>query len=71
MRSRWLPLSRAVAHHNVDTRHDLYRRLIHDMMRIVAMPDFRALAARLFTMFGNRLKADAILAQARRTFAEA
>jgi hypothetical protein len=45
--------------------------MIHDMMRIVPIQDTCALAARLFTMFGNRLKADAIHAQARRTFAEA
>jgi hypothetical protein len=45
--------------------------MIHDMMRIAPMRDTHALAARLFTMFANRLKADAIRAQARLTFAEA
>jgi len=41
------------------------------MMRIAPMHDIHALAARLFTMFGNRPKADAIRAEARRTCAEA
>lgn len=55
----------------MDTRRLLYRRMIRDMMRIVPMQETLALAAGLFIMFGNRLKADAIRAQARRTFAEA
>ena len=42
-----------------------------DMTRLTPTPESYALAARLWTMFGNRQQADAVRAEARRTFAEA
>ena len=39
--------------------------------RISPTPDSYALAARLYTMFGNRQQADAVRAEARRAFADA
>jgi tetratricopeptide (TPR) repeat protein len=42
-----------------------------DMTRITPTQESYALAARLWTMFGNRQQADAVRAEARRTFAEA
>jgi arylsulfatase A-like enzyme/Flp pilus assembly protein TadD len=45
-------------------------RAIRDMMRLSPTPDTYALAARLFTMFGHRQEADAVRAEARRTFAD-
>jgi tetratricopeptide (TPR) repeat protein len=42
-----------------------------DMTRITPTAESYALAARLWTMFGNRQQADAVRAEARRTFAEA
>src|SRR5262245_47750054 len=42
-----------------------------DMTRVTPTPESYALAARLWTMFGNRQQADAVRAEARRTFAEA
>ena len=45
-------------------------RAIRDMMRLSPTPDTYALAARLFTMFGQRQEADAVRAEARRTFAD-
>ena len=44
---------------------------IGDMTRATPTPESYALAARLWTMFGNRQQADAVRAEARRTFAEA
>jgi choline-sulfatase len=44
---------------------------IGDMTRVTPTPESYALAARLWTMFGNRQQADAVRAEARRTFAEA
>jgi arylsulfatase A-like enzyme/Flp pilus assembly protein TadD len=41
-----------------------------DMLRIVPTPDSYALAARLFTMFGNRRQAEAVRADAKRVFAD-
>src|SRR6185295_16658478 len=42
-----------------------------DMTRVSPTAESYALAARLWTMFGNRQQADAVRAEARRTFAEA
>jgi tetratricopeptide (TPR) repeat protein len=43
--------------------------MIGDMMRITPTPDSYALAARLYAMFGDRKQAEAVKADARRTFA--
>ena len=43
--------------------------MIGDMLRITPTPDSYALAARLYTMFGDRKQAEAVKADARRTFA--
>jgi choline-sulfatase len=43
---------------------------IADMLRVSPTPESYALAARLWTMFGNRQQADAVRAEARRAFAE-
>ena len=51
-------------------RADAAARVIDDMVRITPTPEAFALAARLWTMFGNRQQADAIRAEARRAFAE-
>ena len=40
------------------------------MLRITPTPDSYALAARLYTMFGNRKQAEAVKLEARRAFAE-
>src|SRR5262249_1134087 len=42
-----------------------------DMTRGAPTPEPYALPARVWTMFGNRQQADAVRAEARRTFAEA
>ncbi|HEY2151154.1 MAG TPA: sulfatase-like hydrolase/transferase [Vicinamibacterales bacterium] len=42
-----------------------------EMIRIVPTPDSYALAARLFTMFGNRNQAEVVRADAKRLFADA
>jgi len=52
-------------------RPDEAERAIREMMRLTPTPDTYALAARLFTMFGHRQEADAVRAEARRTFADA
>ncbi|MEO8259550.1 MAG: sulfatase-like hydrolase/transferase [Acidobacteriota bacterium] len=44
-------------------------RVIDDLIAVSPTPDAYALAARLWTTFGNRQRADALRAQARRTFA--
>ena len=51
-------------------RADTAARVIDDMVRIAPTPEAFALAARLWTMFGDRQQADAIRAEARRAFAE-
>ena len=51
-------------------RADAAARVIGDMVRITPTPESYALAARLWTMFGNRQQADAIRAEARRAFAD-
>ena len=45
-------------------------RALTDMIRIVPTPDSYALAARLYTMFGNRPQAEAVRADAKRMFAD-
>jgi hypothetical protein len=40
------------------------------MIRITPTPDAYALAARLWSMFGNPQQANAVRAEARRTFAD-
>jgi tetratricopeptide (TPR) repeat protein len=52
-------------------RPDQAERAVRDMIRMTPTPDTYALASRLFTMFGHRQEADAIRAEARRTFADA
>ena len=47
---------------------DAAARVLDDMLRITPTPDSYALAARLYTMFGNRKQADAVRAEARRNF---
>ena len=51
-------------------RPDEAERAVREMMRLTPTPDTYALAARLFTMFGHRQEADAVRAEARRTFAD-
>ena len=51
-------------------RGDAAGKVIGDMMRLSPTPESYALAARLWTMFGNPKQADAVRAEARRTFAE-
>jgi len=45
-------------------------RVLEDMLRITPAPESYALAARLYTMFGNRKQADQIRAQGRRAAVE-
>ena len=52
-------------------RADAAERAIDDMMRLNPTPESYALAARLWTMFGNRQQADAVRAEARHAFADA
>ncbi len=52
-------------------RPDAAERTIEQMMRVTPTPDSYALAARLWTMFGNRQQADAVRAEARHAFADA
>jgi arylsulfatase A-like enzyme/Tfp pilus assembly protein PilF len=51
-------------------RPDDAARVLDDMRRITPTPDSYALAARLYTMFGNRKQADIVRADARRAFAD-
>jgi len=51
-------------------RSDEARDAIADMLRVVPTPESYAAAARVWTMFGNRQEADAVRAEARRTFGE-
>jgi arylsulfatase A-like enzyme/Flp pilus assembly protein TadD len=44
-------------------------RVLDDMLRITPTPDSYALAARLYTMFGNRKQAEAVKLEAKRAFA--
>ncbi len=52
-------------------RPDAARQTIEQMMRATPTPESYALAARLWTMFGNRQQADAVRAEARHAFADA
>jgi len=52
-------------------RPDDVARAVADMIRVVPTPESYALGVRLWTMFGNPQKADALRTEARRTFAEA
>ena len=52
------------------SRPDEAEAALTDMMRIAPTPDSYALAARLFTMFGNRPRAEAVKAEAKHTFAD-
>jgi tetratricopeptide (TPR) repeat protein len=45
-------------------------RVLEDLIRITPTPDTYALAARLWTTFGDRQQADAVRAQARRAFSD-
>jgi arylsulfatase A-like enzyme/predicted Zn-dependent protease len=47
-------------------RPDAAARVVDDLIHVTPTPDGYALAARLFTMFGNRPQADAVRAEARR-----
>jgi arylsulfatase A-like enzyme/Tfp pilus assembly protein PilF len=49
---------------------DAATRAIADMIRVTPTPESYALAARLWTMFGDRQQADAVRAEARRAFAD-
>jgi choline-sulfatase len=51
-------------------RADLAAAAIGDMLRITPTPESYALAARLWTMFGNPQQANAVRAEARRAFAD-
>ncbi len=57
----------ATLYHATD-RADDATRAVADLMRITPTPDTYALAARLLTTFGSRQQADAVRAEARRTF---
>jgi choline-sulfatase len=52
-------------------RPDAADRVLSDMIRITPTSDSYALAARLWTMFGNRKQADAVRTEAHRAFGEA
>ncbi|HZT75378.1 MAG TPA: sulfatase-like hydrolase/transferase [Vicinamibacterales bacterium] len=52
-------------------RPDEAQRTIDQMMRVTPTPESYGLAARLWTMFGNRQQADAVRAEARHAFADA
>ena len=51
-------------------RTDAAAAAIADMLRITPTPESYALASRLWTMFGNRRQAEAVRADARRTFGD-
>jgi protein O-GlcNAc transferase len=51
-------------------RADLAARVIGDMIRVTPTPDAYALAARLWSMFGNPQQANAVRAEARRAFVD-
>ena len=57
--------------YQADGRPSDAERALTDMIRVVPTPDSYALAARLFTMFGNRPQAEAVRAEAKRMFAGA
>ena len=47
---------------------DAAAAVLADMLRLTPTPDSYALAARLYTMFGNRTQAENVKAEAKRTF---
>jgi arylsulfatase A-like enzyme/Tfp pilus assembly protein PilF len=47
---------------------DEANRVVGDLLRITPAPDSYTLAARLYAMFGNRKQAEAVKAEAKRTF---
>ena len=49
---------------------DAAAKVVADMLRVTPTPESYALAARLYTMFGDRQQADAVRAEARRAFAD-
>jgi predicted Zn-dependent protease len=49
-------------------RFDEAEAVLGDMIRITPTPESYALAARLYSMFGNRKQAEALRAESRRTF---
>jgi arylsulfatase A-like enzyme/Tfp pilus assembly protein PilF len=51
-------------------RSDAASKVLADMVQTTPTPDAFALAARVWTMFGNRQQANAVRAQARRLFAD-
>ena len=52
-------------------RADAAQQAIEQMLRVTPTPESYSLAARLWTMFGNRQQADAVRAEARHAFADA
>jgi hypothetical protein len=56
--------------YQADGKPDEAEKALTDMLRIAPTPDSYALAARLFTMFGNRPRAEAVKAEAKHTFAD-
>ena len=50
---------------------DAAARAIADMLKSTPTPEAYALAARLWTMFGDRKQAEVVRAEGRRNFAEA
>jgi hypothetical protein len=54
--------------YQVTDRAELADQTLRDMLRISPTPETYALAARLFTMFGNRREAEAVRADAKRAF---
>jgi len=51
-------------------RGDAASKVLADMVQTTPTPDAFALAARVWTLFGNRKQANALRAQARRMFAD-
>jgi len=49
---------------------DAAAKTVADMLRVTPTPESYALAARLYTMFGDRQRADEVRAEARRAFAD-
>jgi arylsulfatase A-like enzyme/Flp pilus assembly protein TadD len=54
--------------YQANARPDEAERILDDMTRIMPTPESYALAARLYSMFGNRRQAEAVRAESRRAF---
>src|SRR5262249_30598759 len=54
--------------YQANARPDEAEQVLHDMTRMTPTPESYALAARLYTMFGNRRQAEALRAESRRAF---